>query len=57
MEGLRELTGVEKRPFIVSMIKPCTGATPENAGKLIRELAMAGIDWIKDDELFSDTEY
>ena len=57
IEGLRELCGVPKRPFIVSMIKPCTGATPENAGKLIRELAMAGIDWIKDDELFSDTEY
>ena len=57
VEGLREITGVPKRPFIVSMIKPCTGATPENAGKLIRELAMAGIDWIKDDELFSDTDY
>ncbi len=57
VEGLRELAGVPRRPFIVSMIKPCTGATPENAGKLIRELAMAGIDWIKDDELFSDTDY
>lgn len=57
VEGLREITGVPKRPFIVSMIKPCTGATPENVGKLIRELAMAGIDWIKDDELFSDTDY
>lgn len=57
VEGLRELANVPKRPFIVSMIKPCTGATPENAGKLIRELAMAGIDWIKDDELFSDTDY
>lgn len=57
LEGLRELMGVPKRPMIVSMIKPCTGATPENAGKLIRELAMAGIDWIKDDELFSDTDY
>ncbi|MDD3404012.1 MAG: RuBisCO large subunit C-terminal-like domain-containing protein [Hespellia sp.] len=57
VEGLREMCNVPKRPFIVSMIKPCTGATAENAGKLIRELAMAGIDWIKDDELFSDTEY
>ncbi len=57
VEKLREIMGVPKRPIIVSMIKPCTGATPENAGKLIRELAMAGIDWIKDDELFSDTDY
>jgi len=57
VEELRKIMGVPKRPVIVSMIKPCTGATPENAGKLIRELAMAGIDWIKDDELFSDTDY
>lgn len=57
VEGLRERMGVPKRPMIVSMIKPCTGATPEAAGALIRELAMAGIDWIKDDELFSDTDY
>jgi 2,3-diketo-5-methylthiopentyl-1-phosphate enolase len=57
IDELRKIMGVPKRPIIVSMIKPCTGATPENAGKLIRELAMAGIDWIKDDELFSDTDY
>jgi len=57
IEGLREICNVPKRPFIVSMIKPCTGATPDNAVKLIKELAMAGIDWIKDDELFSDTDY
>ena len=25
--------------------------------KLVHELGMAGIDWIKDDELFSDTDY
>lgn len=55
--GLRKLMGVEKRPIVVSMIKPCTGAKPNEVGQLIRELALAGIDWIKDDELFSDTDY
>lgn len=57
VEGLRKLMNVPKRPVIVSMIKPCTGATPDDVGKLIHELGMAGIDWIKDDELFSDTDY
>lgn len=57
VQGLREIMGVPKRPIVVSMIKPCTGATPKQAGELIRELAMAGIDWIKDDELLSDTPY
>lgn len=57
IEGLRELLGVPKRPVVVSMIKPCTGATPADVGKLVHELGMAGIDWIKDDELLSDTDY
>ena len=57
VEGLRKLMNVPKRPVIVSMIKPCTGATPDDVGKLVHELGMAGIDWIKDDELFSDTDY
>ncbi len=57
VEGVRELIDVPKRPVIVSMIKPCTGATPKDVGKLVHELGMAGIDWIKDDELFSDTDY
>jgi len=57
VEGLRKMMGVPKRPVIVSMIKPCTGASPKDVGKLVHELGMAGIDWIKDDELFSDTDY
>lgn len=57
VDGVRELTDVPKRPLVVSMIKPCTGAKPKEVGELIRELAYAGIDWIKDDELFGDTAY
>lgn len=57
IEGLREMMNVPKRPIIVSMIKPCTGASPDDVYKLVHELGMAGIDWIKDDELFSDTDY
>ena len=57
IEGIRKLTGVPERPIICSMIKPCTGATPDDVYALVHELGMAGIDWIKDDELFGDTDY
>ena len=57
IEGLRELMNVPERPIICSMIKPCTGASPDDVYKLVHELGMAGIDWIKDDELFGDTDY
>lgn len=57
IDGLRELMEIPKRPIICSMIKPCTGATPDDVYKLVHELGMAGIDWIKDDELFGDTDY
>lgn len=55
--GLRKLMDVPKRPMVISMIKPCTGGKPKEVGKLVHELGMGGIDWIKDDELFSDTDY
>lgn len=57
IQGIRELINVPKRPILCSMIKPCTGASPDDVYKLVHELGMAGIDWIKDDELFGDTDY
>lgn len=53
--GCRELTGVYKRPLIGTIIKPSVGLSPEQTADLVRVLAEAGIDFVKDDELMSST--
>ena len=53
IEGCRRLTGVQDRPLIGTIIKPSIGMTPEQTADLVRTLAGAGIDFIKDDELLS----
>jgi len=52
--GTRKLTGVESRPLIGTIIKPSIGLTPTQTAELVRTLAEAGIDFIKDDELMAD---
>jgi ribulose-bisphosphate carboxylase large chain len=53
IEGCRRLTGVYDRPLIGTIIKPSIGMTPEQTAELVKTLAGAGIDFIKDDELLS----
>jgi len=53
IEGCRRLTGVEGRPLIGTIIKPSIGLTPQQTADLVRTLAEAGIDFVKDDELLS----
>lgn len=57
IEDLRKLTGAYNRPIILNMIKPCTGFSPEEGAKLFYEVALGGVDVIKDDELFGNTDY
>ncbi|MDO5718443.1 MAG: RuBisCO large subunit C-terminal-like domain-containing protein [Tissierellia bacterium] len=57
IEGLRELTGVKERPFVLAMIKPCTGIPVDIIQRQFKELAYGGIDFIKDDELIADPVY
>src|SRR6185437_5069872 len=52
--GCRKLTGVFDRPLIGTIIKPSIGMTPEQTAQLVKTLAEAGIDFIKDDELMAD---
>lgn len=52
--GCRELAGVRHRPLIGTIIKPSIGLTPEQTAELVKTLAGAGIDFIKDDELMAD---
>jgi ribulose-bisphosphate carboxylase large chain len=52
--GSRRLTGVDNRPLIGTIIKPSIGLTPLQTAELVKTLAEAGIDFIKDDELMAD---
>jgi ribulose-bisphosphate carboxylase large chain len=52
--GCRKLTGVQNRPLIGTIIKPSVGLTPDQTASLVSELANAGIDFIKDDELMAN---
>ena len=52
--GSRELAGVQNRPLIGTIIKPSIGMSPGQTAELVKTLAEAGIDFIKDDELMAD---
>src|SRR5262245_26383827 len=52
--GTRELTGVHGRPLIGTIMKPSVGLSPRETAERVRELAEAGIDFIKDDELMAN---
>jgi ribulose-bisphosphate carboxylase large chain len=51
--GSRRLTGVEGRPLIGTIIKPSIGLSPQQTAVLVKTLAEAGLDFIKDDELMA----
>jgi 2,3-diketo-5-methylthiopentyl-1-phosphate enolase len=57
IQGVRELLGVQGRPLLNNMIKPCTGYTPEVGVELFRAAAMGGCDIIKDDELIANASF
>ncbi len=49
--GTRALTGVAAGPILGTIVKPSVGLTPAQTAELVRTLAGAGIDFVKDDEL------
>ncbi len=51
ISGTRALLGLQGRPLIGTIIKPSVGLSPAATASLVRQLADAGIDFIKDDEL------
>jgi len=55
IDGCRSLTLVYDRPLIGTIIKPSLGLSPEETASVVSELANAGIDFIKDDELLSSS--
>jgi ribulose-bisphosphate carboxylase large chain len=57
VEGTRRLTNVYDRPLVGSIIKPALGLPPEQTADVARELAQAGVDFIKDDEKLMSPGY
>ncbi|MDR1133756.1 MAG: hypothetical protein LBL05_06300 [Synergistaceae bacterium] len=57
VEGIRKYLGVYDRPLLNNMIKPCTGLDPKGTAKLAYEVAVGGVDIVKDDELVSNPCY
>lgn len=56
MQGTKALAGVGlERPMIGTIIKPSVGLTPEYTADLVKTLAEAGIDFVKDDELLASS--
>jgi ribulose-bisphosphate carboxylase large chain len=54
ISGTRRLTGVAGRPMIGTIIKPSIGLTPGQTARLVKTLAEAGVDFVKDDELMAN---
>lgn len=57
IEGTRELAQVYGRPLIGTIIKPSIGLKPDEYRPLVRQLAEAGLDFIKDDELCANPSF
>ncbi len=57
VEGIRQLLGVCDRPLVNNMIKPCTGLNPKQTAELAYQVALGGVDIIKDDELIADAPH
>jgi len=57
IQGIRDLLGVHDRPLLNNMIKPCTGLNPKQTAELAYEVALGGVDIIKDDELVADAPH
>ncbi|WP_096154946.1 MULTISPECIES: 2,3-diketo-5-methylthiopentyl-1-phosphate enolase [Bacillus] len=55
-DGLREITGVYNRPFIMSIFKGVLGKDLTFVANQLREQALGGVDFIKDDEILFENE-
>ncbi|MBR59401.1 MAG: 2,3-diketo-5-methylthiopentyl-1-phosphate enolase [Myxococcales bacterium] len=54
--GIREQLGVYDRPLVMAIFKPALGLSAYDHGEIFRDVAQAGIDVIKDDEILGDLE-
>ncbi len=56
ISGIRERLNVFNRPLIMAIFKPALGLSANDHATLLQEVANAGLDIIKDDEIMGDLE-
>jgi 2,3-diketo-5-methylthiopentyl-1-phosphate enolase len=54
ISGIREKLGVIDRPLVMAIFKPALGLSAADHGQILSEVAPAGLDVIKDDEIMAD---
>jgi len=57
VEGVRKVLDVPDRPILCGMFKPCIGALPATLGQMAFDMAVGGVEVLKDDELLADPEF
>jgi 2,3-diketo-5-methylthiopentyl-1-phosphate enolase len=56
IRGIRDKLGVSDRPLIMAIFKPALGLSAADHGNIFEQVARAGLDIIKDDEIMGDLE-
>lgn len=56
MSGMRDRLGVFNRPLVMAIFKPALGLSAADHAAILKEVAAAGLDIIKDDEILGDLE-
>jgi 2,3-diketo-5-methylthiopentyl-1-phosphate enolase len=56
IKGIRERLGVFDRPLIMAIFKPALGLSASDHAAILAEVAHAGLDIIKDDEILGDLD-
>lgn len=54
--GIREKLGVLERPLVMAIFKPALGLSADDHAAILKDVASAGLDIIKDDEIMGDLE-
>jgi 2,3-diketo-5-methylthiopentyl-1-phosphate enolase len=54
ISGIRKLLGVDDRPLIMAIFKPALGLSAADHAQILNQVAMAGLDIIKDDEILGN---
>lgn len=52
--GIRQKLGVSARPLIMAIFKPALGLSANDHAEILKQVAFAGLDIIKDDEILGD---
>jgi len=54
IDGIRKLTGVQDRPFVMSIFKGIIGQNLDFFSEQLKQQALGGVDFVKDDEILFD---